>query len=34
LDAGFKAIHFNNNHEPIHSHCQIITELKILNSIL
>jgi len=34
INAGFSAIHFNNNNEPIHSHCKIITELKTLNSIL
>ena len=34
LDAGFSAIHFNNNNEPLHSHCKIITDLKSLNSIL
>ena len=34
LDAGFSAIHFNNNNEPLHSHCKIITDLKSLSSIL
>ena len=34
LDAGFSAIHFNNNNEPTHSHCRIISNLKSLNSIL
>ena len=34
LNAGFSAIHFNNNNEPTHSHCKIITNLKSLNSIL
>jgi len=34
LDAGFSAIHFNNNNETLHSHCKIITDLKSLNSIL
>jgi len=34
LDAGFSAIHFNNNNEPTHSHCQIITTLISLKNIL
>ena len=34
INAGFSAIHFNNNNEPTHSHCRIITDLKSLNSIL
>ena len=34
LEAGFSAIHFNNNNELTHSHCRIITDLKSLNSIL
>ena len=34
LNAGFHAIHFNNNSEPIHKHCLIINELKTLIKVL
>ena len=34
LNAGFHAIHFNNNSEPTHKHCMIINELKTLIKVL
>ena len=34
MNAGFNAIHFNNNNEPIHNHCMIIDDLKNLKEVL
>ena len=34
INAGFNAIHFNNNNEPIHNHCMIIDDLKNLKEVL
>ena len=34
MNAGFNAIHFNNNNEPIHNHCMIINDLKNLKEVL
>ena len=34
LNAGFHAIHFNNNNEALHEHCLILNELKSLMECL
>jgi putative hydrolase of the HAD superfamily len=34
LNAGFHAIHFNNNNETPHEHCLILNELKSLMKCL
>ncbi|SUZ85103.1 uncharacterized protein METZ01_LOCUS37957 [marine metagenome] len=34
MNAGFNAVHFNNNNEPIHDHCMIINDLKNLKEVL
>ena len=34
LNAGFHAIHFNNNNEAPHEHCLILSELKSLMECL
>jgi putative hydrolase of the HAD superfamily len=34
INAGFRAIHFNNNNESIHNYCPIINDLKSLTKFL
>lgn len=34
INAGFHAIHFNNNNESTHNHCPIINDLKSLTKFL
>jgi putative hydrolase of the HAD superfamily len=34
INAGFRAIHFNNNNESLHNYCPIINDLKSLTKFL
>jgi len=34
INAGFHAIHFNNNNESSHEHCMIIKDLRRLIKII